>query len=91
MHESFRNLARDVFQLVSQPLVLRVLLMFILPCAAFTLTNAFGGMGPDFHAADNLVSVANGIGAVVIGLSRIHFGSSSPEAGFSAIPLSCDW
>ncbi len=68
VHESFRNLARDVVQLVSQPLVLRVMLMFILPCAAFTLTNAFGGMGPDFHAADNLVSVANGIGAVVIGL-----------------------
>jgi MFS transporter, PAT family, beta-lactamase induction signal transducer AmpG len=67
VHESFRKLARDVVQLVSQPLVLRVLLMFILPCAAFTLTNAFGGMGPDFHAADNLVSVANGIGAVVIG------------------------
>jgi len=68
VHESFRNLARDVVQLVSQPLVLRVLLMFILPCAAFTLTNAFGGMGPDFHATDNLVSVANGIGAVAIGL-----------------------
>jgi PAT family beta-lactamase induction signal transducer AmpG len=67
VYESFRTLARDVAQLVSQPLVLRVLLMFILPCAAFTLTNAFGGMGPDFHAADNLVSVANGIGAVVIG------------------------
>jgi PAT family beta-lactamase induction signal transducer AmpG len=68
VHESFRLLARDVVQLVSQPLVLRVLLMFVLPCAAFTLTNAFGGMGPDFHVTDNLVSVANGIGAVVIGL-----------------------
>jgi MFS transporter, PAT family, beta-lactamase induction signal transducer AmpG len=67
VHESFRNLAQDVVQLVRQPLVLRVLLMFILPCAAFTLTNAFGGMGPDFHAPDGLVSVANGIGAVVIG------------------------
>lgn len=67
VHESFRNLARDVVQLVRQPLVLRVLLMFLLPCAAFTLTNAFGGMGPDFHAANSLVSVANGIGAVVIG------------------------
>ena len=73
VHESFRNLARDVVQLVSQPLVLRVLLMFILPCAAFTLTNAFGGMGPDFHASDNLVSVANGIGAVVIGLAASIF------------------
>jgi PAT family beta-lactamase induction signal transducer AmpG len=68
VHESFRSLARDVVQLVRQPLVLRVLVMFILPCAAFTLTNAFGGMGPDFHATDNMVSVANGIGAVVTGL-----------------------
>jgi len=68
VHESFRSLAREVVQLVRQPLVLRVLLMFILPCAAFTLTNAFGGMGPDFHATNNLVSVANGIGAVAIGL-----------------------
>jgi PAT family beta-lactamase induction signal transducer AmpG len=68
VHEGFRNLARDVIHLASQPLILRLLLMFILPCAAFTLTNAFGGMGPDFHAADSLVSVANGIGAVVIGV-----------------------
>lgn len=68
VHESFRNLWRDVTQLVRQPLVLRVMLMFVLPCAAFTLTNAFGGMGPDFQAPDSLVSVANGIGAVVVGL-----------------------
>jgi PAT family beta-lactamase induction signal transducer AmpG len=68
VHESFRNLARDVVQLVRRPLVLKLLVLFILPCAAFTLTNAFGGTGPDFHAANNLVSVANGIGAVVIGL-----------------------
>ena len=68
VHESFRNLARDVVNLVRQPLILRVMLMFLLPCAAFTLTNAFGGMGPDFHAANNLVSVVNGIGAVVTGV-----------------------
>jgi PAT family beta-lactamase induction signal transducer AmpG len=68
VHESFRSLARDVVQLVRQPRVLRVLLLFVLPCAAFTLTNAFGGLGPDFHATNSLVSVANGIGAVGIGL-----------------------
>jgi len=68
VHESFRTLARDVVQLVRQPLILRLILMFILPCAAFTLTNAFGGMGPDFHAGNNLVSIANGIGAVVTGV-----------------------
>jgi len=67
MQESFGNLAHDVIQLVRQPVVLRILLMFLLPCAAFTLTNAFGGIGRDFRASDTLVDVANGIGATVIG------------------------
>jgi MFS transporter, PAT family, beta-lactamase induction signal transducer AmpG len=67
VHESFGNLARDLAQLVRRPVVLRILLMFVLPCAAFTLTNAFGGIGRDFHASEGLVDVANGIGATVIG------------------------
>lgn len=67
MQESFGNLAHDVLALVRQPLVLRIMLMFLLPCAAFTLTNAFGGIGRDFHASDALVDIANGIGATVIG------------------------
>ncbi|HZL01016.1 MAG TPA: MFS transporter [Caulobacteraceae bacterium] len=68
MGESFGALARDLSHLVRQGLVLRILLMFLLPCAAFTLTNAFGGLGPDFHASDGVVGVANGVGAVLIGL-----------------------
>lgn len=67
VHESFGNLARDLAQLVRQPVVLRILLMFVLPCAAFTLTNAFGGIGRDFHASETLIDVANGVGATVIG------------------------
>jgi PAT family beta-lactamase induction signal transducer AmpG len=68
MRESFGALARDVAHLATQPTILRVVLMFALPCAAFTLTNAFGGIGRDFHTSDGLVDVANGIGATVIGL-----------------------
>ena len=67
MHESFGEFVRDLANLVRQPLVLRILLMFALPCAAFTLTNAFGGIGRDFHASDALVDIANGIGATLIG------------------------
>jgi PAT family beta-lactamase induction signal transducer AmpG len=67
VQESFGNLAHDVLNLVRQPVVLRILLMFLLPCAAFTLTNAFGGIGRDFHASEALVDIANGIGATVIG------------------------
>lgn len=68
VHESFGSLARDLKHLISQSMVLRIIAIFVLPCAAFTLTNAFGGLGPDFHASDGMVSVANGIGAVLIGM-----------------------
>ena len=67
MQESFGNLARDVLELVRQPVVLRILLMFLLPCASFTLTNAFGGIGRDFGTSEGMVGIANGIGATVIG------------------------
>jgi PAT family beta-lactamase induction signal transducer AmpG len=67
VHESFGSLAADLAQLVRQPVVLRLLLLFVMPCAAFTLTNAFGGIGRDFNASEVLVDVANGIGATVIG------------------------
>jgi len=67
VHESFGNLAGDLVQLIREPVVLRLLLLFVMPCAAFTLTNAFGGIGHDFKASEVLVDVANGIGATVIG------------------------
>jgi PAT family beta-lactamase induction signal transducer AmpG len=69
VQESFGNLARDVTKLVRQPVVLRILLIFVMPCAAFTLTNAFGGIGRDFHTSEALVDVANGIGATIIGFA----------------------
>ena len=67
VHESFRALGRDVVQLLRQGPVLRILLLFLLPCAAFTLTNAFGGLGDDFEASAGLVDLSNGIGATVVG------------------------
>jgi MFS transporter, PAT family, beta-lactamase induction signal transducer AmpG len=69
VRESFGDLARDLAVLVRQPLVLRVVLMFAMPCAAFTLTNAFGGLGPDFHVSAATVDMANGFGATVIGMA----------------------
>ncbi len=69
VHESFGNLARDLAGLVRQGAVVRIVLLFALPCAAFTLTNAFGGLGRDFRASDGLVGAANGAGAVLVGLA----------------------
>jgi len=69
VRESFGDLARDLAVLVRQPLVLRIVVMFALPCAAFTLTNAFGGLGPDFHVSAGLVDTANGFGSTVAGMA----------------------
>jgi PAT family beta-lactamase induction signal transducer AmpG len=33
-----------------------------------SLTNAFGGLGPDFHASATIVDAANGFGATVAGM-----------------------
>ncbi len=74
VRESFGDLARDIGVLVRRPLVMRIAVMFAMPCAAFTLTNAFGGLGPDFHASAGMVDVANGLGATVIGMGAALIG-----------------
>ena len=68
VRESFGTLARDLSVLVRQPVVLRIALLFAMPCAAFTLTNAFGGLGLDFHVSAATVDLANGFGATVVGM-----------------------
>jgi len=68
VRESFGDLARDLGVLIRQPLVLRIGVMFAMPCAAFTLTNAFGGLGRDFHVSAQMIDAANGFGATGVGL-----------------------
>jgi PAT family beta-lactamase induction signal transducer AmpG len=65
MRETFGTLARDVAHLARRGPVLRIAALFVMPCAAFTLTNAFGGLGGDFHASANVVGAANGVGQMV--------------------------
>ncbi|HZU65073.1 MAG TPA: MFS transporter [Novosphingobium sp.] len=64
--ESFGRLAGDLGALLRQKLVLRLLMLFALPCASFALTNLFGGIGGAYHASPVLVDGANGFGVVVI-------------------------
>ncbi|MDE1915304.1 MAG: MFS transporter [Sphingomonadales bacterium] len=68
MRESFGTLARDVTHLARRGPVLRIAGLFAMPCAAFTLTNAFGGLGGDFHADAAVVGAANGMGQMVASL-----------------------
>lgn len=74
VRESFGGFIRDLTVLVRLPLVLRVIILFALPCAAFTLTNAFGGLGPDFRVSSGMVGIANGVGATVVGMGAALFG-----------------
>lgn len=68
MRESFGRLARDVAQLLRHGPVVRILVLFVLPCGAFTLTNAFGGIGGAFHASPALVDSATGFVSVIVSL-----------------------
>jgi MFS transporter, PAT family, beta-lactamase induction signal transducer AmpG len=68
MRETFGTLARDVAHLARRGPVLRIAGLFVMPCAAFTLTNAFGGLGGDFHASAGVVDAANGVGQMVASL-----------------------
>jgi PAT family beta-lactamase induction signal transducer AmpG len=57
-----------VAHLARQGPVLRIAGLFVMPCGAFTLTNAFGGLGGDFHASAQVVGAANGVGQMVASL-----------------------
>ncbi|HEY4029376.1 MAG TPA: MFS transporter [Caulobacteraceae bacterium] len=74
--DSFGRFARELGALFRQPSVLRLLLLFALPCASFALTNTLGGLGADYHASEQLVGAIFGVGIVFAGL-----------AGSLAVPL----
>jgi PAT family beta-lactamase induction signal transducer AmpG len=74
--ESFGQFSRDLGALVRNGKVLRLLLLFALPCASFALTNTLGGLGADYHASEQLVGIVFGAGIVAAGL-----------AGSLAVPL----
>ena len=68
VRESFDRLANDMSQLVRHGPVLRILALFLLPCGAFTLTNAFGGIGGGFHASPELVDSSTGFVSVIVAM-----------------------
>ncbi|WP_338467419.1 MFS transporter [Novosphingobium sp. ZN18A2] len=65
LNESFGRLARDVGALLRQAPMRRLMLLFVLPCASFALTNMFGGIGQDFGASPDTVAWVSGWGVLV--------------------------
>ena len=67
--ESFASLFRDVWHLVRRTDVLRLLLVFCLPCASFALTNTLGGLGRDYNASERFVALLGGVGVTLAGVT----------------------
>ena len=66
--ESFGQFSRDLAALVRKPEMLLILLFFIAPAASFALTNTLGGLGNDYHASEQFVSIVAGIGTTIAGV-----------------------
>lgn len=66
--ESFANMGRDLKALLRDKSVLRTIAMFALPTASFALTNSLGGLGNEFGASEQMVSIIAGVGVTVAGV-----------------------
>ncbi|HEX7326380.1 MAG TPA: hypothetical protein VF292_13670 [Rhodanobacteraceae bacterium] len=68
MRGSFVQFFRDISVIFRQRRILLALAMFLLPSAAFALTNVLSGLGDVFRASPEAVSIAGGTGVIVAGI-----------------------
>lgn len=66
--ETFGKFGRELMQLGRRRDVRRLLLLLMLPCASFALTNTLGGLGADYHASEKLIALIGGIGVTLAGV-----------------------
>jgi PAT family beta-lactamase induction signal transducer AmpG len=65
--ESFGKFGKELMALARRRDIRRLLLLLVLPCASFALTNTLGGLGGDYHASEKLIALIGlylGIGIV---------------------------
>jgi PAT family beta-lactamase induction signal transducer AmpG len=67
-HEGFRAFFGDLRRLVVRPEVLKLIVLFAAPAAAFALTNNLGGLGAQFKASESFVAVVGGAGVLIAGV-----------------------
>jgi len=60
--------ARDVIQVVRQPIVLWTLLLFLSPATAFALTNSLSGFAGAFHTSEAMAGLIAGGGVCIAGV-----------------------
>lgn len=81
--ESFGRFGNELMQLARRRDVRRLLLLLVLPCASFALTNTLGGLGGDYHASEKLIALIGGFGVTLAGI----FGSLSVPVLSRRLPL----
>jgi PAT family beta-lactamase induction signal transducer AmpG len=81
--ESFGKFGKELMVLARRRDIRRLLLLLVLPCASFALTNTLGGLGGDYHASEKLIALIGGFGVTLAGI----FGSLSVPILSRRFPL----
>ncbi len=66
--DSFGPVTRNLAKIVRDRHVWRMMALFAVPCATFSLTNTLSGIGSDFHASEGFVGLIGGVGTTVGGV-----------------------
>ncbi len=66
--ESFGGFFREILSLLRRREIIFAILLFLAPAATFSLTNFLSGVGHDFHASPQFVSLVGGGGVLLGGL-----------------------
>lgn len=68
IRDSFGPVTRNLARIVRDRHIWRMMAMFAVPCATFSLTNTLSGVGRDFHASEAFVGLIGGIGTTLGGV-----------------------
>ena len=68
IRNSFGPMARNLARIVRDRHIWRMMALFAVPCATFSLTNTLSGVGRDFHASEAFVGLIGGVGTTVGGV-----------------------
>ena len=66
--ESFQSFFADVLRLFQNRDIWFAIILFVMPCATFSLTNMLGGLGGDFFATPRQVGILGGAATSVAGV-----------------------
>jgi PAT family beta-lactamase induction signal transducer AmpG len=66
--DSFGPVTRNLSRIVRDRHIWRMMALFAVPCATFSLTNTLSGVGRDFHASEAFVGLIGGVGTTLGGV-----------------------